>query len=152
MRCWWALSSMPAGPVSAVKRRNGELARDKNKGRRQDEVFARARFRSRKNPRQTFTVQANCVGDSGIYRTKLGDMQMAENLPVPENRNICRLSMRYGQYHLSVPYDEKLPPRRENQARGGGSRSRSALVPDMVFCRLSWEDRRGGVLQDTEAL
>ena len=44
-------------------------------------------------------------------------MQMAENLPVPENRNICRLSMRYGQYHLSVPYDEKLPPERENQAR-----------------------------------
>ena len=103
--------------VSAVKRRNGELARDKNKGRRQDEDFARVRFRSRKNLRQTFTVQANCVGDSGIYRTKLGDMQMAENLPVPENRNICRLSMRYGQYHLSVPYDEKLPPERENQAR-----------------------------------
>ena len=42
---------------------------------------------------------------------------MAEGLPVPENRNICRLSLRYGQYHLSVPYDEKLPPRRENQAR-----------------------------------
>ena len=103
--------------VSAVKRRNGELARDKNKGRRQDEDFARVRFRSRKNPRQTFTVQANCVGDSGIYRTKLGDMRMAEKLPVPENRNICRLSMRYGQYHLSVPYDEKLPPERENQAR-----------------------------------
>ena len=103
--------------VSAVKRRNGELARDKNKGRRQDEDFARVRFRSRKNLRQTFTVQANCVGDSGIYRTKLGDMQMAENLPVPENRNICRFSMRYGQYHLSVPYDEKLPPERENQAR-----------------------------------
>ena len=75
------------------------------------------RFRSRKNPRQTFTVQANCVNGNGIYRSKLGDMQMAENLPVPENRNICRLSLRYGQYHLSVPYDEKLPPERENQAR-----------------------------------
>ena len=53
----------------------------------------------------------------GIYRTKLGDMRMAEGLPVPENKNICRLSLRYGQYHLSVPYDEKLPPERENQAR-----------------------------------
>ena len=103
--------------VSAVKRRNGELARDKNKGRRQDENFARVRFRSRKNPKQTFTVQAGCVNGSGIYRTKLGDMQMAENLPVPKNRNICRLSMRYGQYHLSVPYDKKLPPERENQTR-----------------------------------
>ena len=101
--------------VSAAKKFNAQLARDR--GRRQDEDFARVRFRSRKNPRQTFTVQANCVGDSGIYRSKLGDMRMAEKLPIRENRNICRLSLRYGQYHLSVPYDEKLPPRRENQAR-----------------------------------
>ena len=103
--------------VSAVKKSNAELARDKSRGRRQDEDFARVRFRSRKNLRQTFTVQANCVSGKGIYRTKLDDMQMAERLPVPENRNICRLTLRYGQYHLSVPYDEKLPPQRENQAR-----------------------------------
>jgi len=103
--------------VSAAKKRNAELARDKAKDHRQDEGFARARFRSRKNPRQTFTVQANCVSDAGIYRTKLGGMQMAETLPVPENKNICRLTLRYGQYHLAVPYDEKLPPQRENQAR-----------------------------------
>ena len=103
--------------ISAVKKRNAELARDKSRGSRQDEDFAHVRFRSRKNPRQTFTVQANCVSDMGIYRSKLGDMQMAEKLPVPENRNICRLSLRYGQYHLSVPYDEKPPPERENQAR-----------------------------------
>ena len=57
------------------------------------------------------------MSDMGIYRSKLGDMQMAENLPVPENRNICRLSLKYGQYHLAVPYDEKPPPQRENQAR-----------------------------------
>ena len=103
--------------VSAVKKRNAELARDKSRGSRQDEDFAHARFRSRKNPRQTFTVQANCVSNAGIYRSKLADMRMAEKLPVLENRNICRLSLRYGQYHLSVPYDEKLPPGRENQAR-----------------------------------
>ena len=103
--------------VSAVKKRNTELARDKSRGSRQDEDFAHVRFRSRKNPRQTFTVQANCVSNAGIYRSKLADMRMAEKLPIQENRNICRLSMRYGQYHLSVPYDEKLPPGRENQAR-----------------------------------
>ena len=103
--------------VSAAKKRNVQLARDKARGMRQDEDFARVRFRSRKNPRQTFTVQANCVTTNGIYRTKLGDMQMAEELPVPENRNICRLTLRYGQYHLAVPYDEKLPSQRENQAR-----------------------------------
>ena len=103
--------------VSAAKKFNAELARDKSRGRRQDEDFARVRFRSRKNPRQTFTVQANCVSDLGIYRSKLSDMRMAEKLPVPENRNICRLSLKYGQYHMAVPYDEKLPPQRENQAR-----------------------------------
>ena len=103
--------------VSATKKRNAELARDKSRGRRQNEDFAHAHFRSRKNPRQTFTIQANCVSDLGIYRSKLSDMRMAENLPTPKNRNICRLSLRYGQYHLSVPHDEKLPPRRENQAR-----------------------------------
>ena len=75
------------------------------------------RFRSRKNPRQTFTVQANCVSPSGICHTKLGDMLIAEGLPLSVNRNICRLAFRYGQYHLAVPYDEKPSPERENQAR-----------------------------------
>ena len=99
--------------VSAAKKRNASLA----KSEVPDKNFSIARFRSRKNPRQTFTVQANCVTPSGVYRTKLGDMLMAESLPVPVNRNICRLTLRYGQYHLAVPYDEKLPPQRENQAR-----------------------------------
>ena len=103
--------------VSAVKKFNSKLAKDKASGHRQDENFARVRFRSRKNPKQTFTVQANCVSSSGIYRTKLGNIKMAEDLPVPESRNICRLTLRYGQYHLVVPYDEKPPPERENQAR-----------------------------------
>ena len=103
--------------VSAAKKFNAKLAQDKSRGIRQGDDFARVRFRSRKNPRQTFTVQAGCVSDMGIYRSKLGDMRMAEKLPVPENRNICRLSLRYGQYHMSVPYDEKLLPERENQAR-----------------------------------
>ena len=103
--------------VSAAKKFNAQLARDKANGHRLDEDFARVRFRSRKNPKQTFTVQANCVSPSGIYRIKLGDMQMAEGLPLSENRNICRLTFRYGQYHLAVPYDEKPLPERENQAR-----------------------------------
>ena len=143
-----ACRAISAVPRSAMH----ELARDKSRGSRQDEDFARVRFRSRKNPKQTFTVQANCVTGMGIYRSKLGDMRMAEKLPVPESRNICRLSLRYGQYHLSVPYDEKPPPERENQARVVALDPGSALVPDVVLCRLRWEDRRGCVLQDTEAL
>ena len=75
------------------------------------------RFRSRKNPKQTFTVQANCITPNGIYRTKLRDIKMADSLPVPENKNICRLTLRYSQYHLAVPYDEKPLPEHENQAR-----------------------------------
>ena len=47
--------------VSAAKKRNSQIAKDKSKGLRQEESFAKARFRSRKNPRQTLTVQANCV-------------------------------------------------------------------------------------------
>ena len=103
--------------VRAVKKRNAQLARDKAKGLRSDEAYAKPRFRSRKNPRQTFRVQANGVTAKGVYHRKLDAMKMAERLPVPKNTKICRLSLRYGQYHLAVPYDEKLPPRRENQAR-----------------------------------
>ena len=103
--------------VSAVKKLNAQLTKDKSRGMRQDENFARVRFRSRKNPRQVLTVQANCVSDAGVYRTKLGDMLMAERLPVAVNKNICRLTYRHGQYHLAVPYDEQRPPERENQAR-----------------------------------
>ena len=77
--------------VSAVKKRNAQLAKDKASGHRQDEDFARVRFRSRKNPKQTFTVQANCVSSSGIYRTRIGDMQMAEG-PCPVSRKPQHLS------------------------------------------------------------
>ena len=89
--------------VSAVKKRNAQRAKDKSRGIRQDEDFARVRFRSRKNHRQTFTVQANCVSPDGIYRTKLGNKLMTEDLPVPVNRNICRLmSMCSDNVRLSV--------------------------------------------------
>ena len=44
-------------------------------------------------------------------------MQMAVTLPVAVNRNICRLTLKHGQCHLAVPYDERRPPERENQAR-----------------------------------
>ena len=77
---------------------------------------------------------------------------MAEKLPTPKNRNICRLSLRYGQYHMSVPYDEKLTPQRENQARV------VALDPG-VRSFLTWYSAdsvgkigEGLVLQDAEAL
>ena len=51
--------------VSAAKKFNAKLAQDKSRGIRQGDDFARVRFRSRKNPRQTFTVQAGCVSGHG---------------------------------------------------------------------------------------
>ena len=36
--------------MSAVKKHNAQIAKDKAKGLRQDEDFARVHFRSRKNP------------------------------------------------------------------------------------------------------
>ena len=44
-------------------------------------------------------------------------MRMAERLPTQKNQNISRLTLRHGQYHLAVPYDERRPPQRENQAQ-----------------------------------
>ena len=104
--------------VTAVKKYNANLEAAKARGQRLDEDSAKAHFRSRKHRRQSFTVQGNCVSDSGIYLTKLGDMKMAEGLPFcGKNSKISRLTFRYRQYHLNVPYDEARPPVRENQAR-----------------------------------
>ena len=127
--------------VSAAKKRNSQIAKDKSKGLRQEESFAKARFRSRKNPRQTFTVQANCVTGSGIYRTKLGDMRMAERLPTQKNQNISRLTLRHGQYHLAVPYDERRPPQRENQAQVVSLDPGGTVLYDVVHERLGGQDR-----------
>ena len=110
--------------VSAAKKFNARLAQDKQTGRKQGEDFARVRFRSRKNPRQTFTVQANCASGKGIYRTKLDDM--------PDGREAARPGE---QEHLppdtsirTVPPCRALRREAATSARepsaGGCSRSR----------------------------
>ena len=45
--------------VSAVKKFNRELAADQGKGIRKEQTYARARFRSRKNPSQTIFIHAS---------------------------------------------------------------------------------------------
>ncbi len=91
------------------------------------------RFRSSKNPRQFFTVQAHCVTRSGIYHTGLGDMQMAAHLTTIEQRHICRVTLQYGQYRLSVPYDEQLP---RAPSVPVCFRPRFVCVPGLELCRL----------------
>ena len=86
--------------VSAVKRENrGKTGADK---------LAKARFRSRKNPTQSFSIQADCYSNGGVYTTKLGAMRFAERLPESATaQSIARLSRRGGRWFLNVPYDEK---------------------------------------------
>ena len=126
--------------VTAMKKCNAELAAAHRRGERLDEGFAEVHFRSRKYPKQTLTVQANAVSALGVYPTKLGRMRMAEQIPSDGNRQICRLTLRYGQYHLAVPYDDVRPSPRENQARV------VALDPG-VRCFLAWycEDSVGRI-------
>ena len=97
--------------VSAVKRSN----KGKKRG---DAGFAENKFRSRKNPAQSFTVQANCYSNDGVYTTKLGAMRLAERLPASAGKPaIARLVRRNGRWFLNVPYDEKARPSlSENQA------------------------------------
>lgn len=79
-----------------------------NKGKTGADGLANARFRSRKNPTQSFSVQANCYSNAGVYTTKLGAMRLAERLPESETpQSIARLSRRGGRWFLSAPYDEK---------------------------------------------
>ena len=97
--------------VSAMKIAN----KGKNRG---DDGFAEVKFRSRKNPKQSFSVQANCYSDAGIYLTKLGAMRFAERLPDNAGKPaIARFVRHGGRWFLNVPYEEKARPSlSENQA------------------------------------
>ena len=72
------------------KKFNAKLAQDKSRGIRQGDDFVPCALHgSRKNPRQTFTVQAMlriCTWVSTAASSAI--CGMAEKLPVPENRNI----------------------------------------------------------------
>ena len=97
--------------VSAVKINNAGKTKD-------DEGFAEAGFRSRKAPKQSFTVQANCYSNDGVYTGKIGSMRLAERVPDTEGkRSIARFVLRNGRYFLHVPYEETARPSLgENQA------------------------------------
>ena len=138
--------------VSAAKKFNARLAQDKQTGRKQGEDFARVRFRSRKNPRQTFTVQPTVRQARASTAPNWTICRWQRGCPSRRTGTSAGLTLRYGQYHLVVPYDEKLPPQRENQARVVALDPGVRSFLTLVLCRLHREDRRGSVLPHPEAV
>ena len=118
---------------------------DKSGGRRQDEDFARVRFARARTPDRPSRFDAlsnrnQCL--TWASTGKLGDLQMAEKLPVPENSEHLPSFTEIRSVPPELPYDEKLPPMTREPSAGGGSRPGSAFVS---YRRLSREDRRGCV-------
>ena len=101
--------------VSAVKKFNRELAADQGKGIRKEQTYARARFRSRRNPSQTIFIHASALKHETPYPTLLGPLKMRE--PIPHAHGDAKLTLRHHQYHLSVPFKKMGPHISESNLR-----------------------------------
>ena len=93
--------------VSAVKKFNKQLKIDKGKGFRQEEDFAKAHFRSRRDDSQTIFIHASALSHRGVYHTLLGELKRRE--PIPHAHGDAKLTLRHHQYHLSVPFKKMGP-------------------------------------------
>ena len=93
--------------VSGAKKFNRQLTTDKAKGLRQEGNYARAHFRSRKNPSQTIFIHASALSQKGVYHTILGELKRRE--PIPHAHGDAKLTLRHHQYHLSVPFKKMGP-------------------------------------------
>ena len=80
---------------------------DRAKGFRQEEDFAKAHFRSRRDDSQTIFIHASALSHRGVYHTLLGELKRRE--PIPHAHGDAKLTLRHHQYHLSVPF-KKLGP------------------------------------------
>ena len=101
--------------VSAVKRFNKQLKADKGKGFRQEEHFAKAHFRSRRDDSQTIFIHASALSHRGVYHTLLGNLKLRE--PIPHAHGDAKLTLRHYQYHLSVPFKKMGPHIGESNLR-----------------------------------
>ena len=101
--------------VTAVKKFNRELASDQGKGIRKEQTYARARFRSRKNPSQTIFIHASALSHRGVYHTLLGELKRRE--PLPHAHGDAKLTLSHHQYHLSVPFKRMGPHLGESNLR-----------------------------------
>ena len=92
--------------VSAVKKFNKQLKADKDKWFRQEEDFAKAHFRSRRDDSQTIFIHASALSHRGVYHTLLGELKKkGTNSPRPRR---C-------QAHTEAP---PIPPERALQEDG----------------------------------
>jgi len=69
-------------------------------------IFNEVKFKSRKNPKQSFYVPKSAVTGNGFYKTIFGEMLYKEQLP--ENIKDCRLSFYLDKWYLCVPFESKL--------------------------------------------
>jgi putative transposase len=72
------------------------------------------KFRSRKKPVQSCYVPSSAVTEKGIYRTILGEIDYAENLPTEHGDS--RLILHQGCYYLCLSVEEQQE-KAENQGR-----------------------------------
>ena len=101
--------------VSAVKKFNKQLKADKDKWFRQEEDFAKAHFRSRRDDSQTIFIHASALSHRGVYHTLLGELKKRE--PIPHAHGDAKLTLRHHQYHLSVPFKKMGPHISESNLR-----------------------------------
>ena len=101
--------------VSAVKKFNKQLKIDRAKGIRQEEDFAKAHFRSRRDDSQTIFIHASAISTKGVYHTLLGELKKRE--PIPHAHGDAKLTLRHHQYHLSVPFKKMGPHITESNLR-----------------------------------
>ncbi|NCB78637.1 MAG: transposase [Bacilli bacterium] len=64
------------------------------------------KFRSRKDPVQSFAAVSSAIKDKGLYVRMLGDMKLAE--PLPNKPKDSRLVKENNQYFLKVPYEKEV--------------------------------------------
>ena len=108
--------------ISAAKKFNRQLTADKAKGLRQEGNYARAHFRSRKNPSQTIFIHASALSQKGVYHTILGELKRRE--PIPHAHGDAKLTLRHHQYHLSVPFKRMGPHLSESNLESNLQRQR----------------------------
>ena len=88
---------------------------DKDKWFRQEEDFAKAHFRSRRDDSQTIFIHASALSHRGVYHTLLGELKKRE--PIPHAHGDAKLTLRHHQYHLSVPFKKMGPHISESNLR-----------------------------------
>lgn len=82
--------------------------REAKKKYKETRVVQKVKFRSRKKPVQSCYIPSSAVTEKGIYRTILGEIDYAENLPTEHGD--CRLVLHQECYYLCLSVERTIPP------------------------------------------